>query len=157
MKRIIVNYGILTIGMFFVLSGAMAQKIQFGTYVERTCASPKAGAYFGIINKESLAFGIFYQETDIVYDYVLTEDQKNELPQKYEQEFAGVYIGAPLFQVKKIVVDLNIRTGLANGEYFVMTPTLLAKYKLVGNVSINGGVGIRAYRPTYQYGLAYTF
>lgn len=133
-----------------VMSFAMGQSLVTTSYVEQTSVSPKAGISVGVKNHYGIEYGGFYQESRLIEANLMTEQQRSELPKRYERVFWGGYVAFPLLVKKEVGIQLNIRTGVVNSESFVITPSLLAAYKVAKGIKIGGGVGVRSFRPTLQ-------
>jgi len=139
---------LIVIALFAALT-SQAQVLTAHTYVEKTHISPKFGTRLGVyLPKSQIEVGGFYQYSAPV--------SKSELGSytSYEKEFAGAYINYPLtINNPNLGLDLNLRTGLTNAKNFTITPTLLGHVKLLKQIYLNGGVGVRAFRPTYTFGI----
>lgn len=124
---------------------SLGQQLQASTYMEQTHISPKLGVAIGyrFEGTHSFEVGGFYQRS--------TVETKAEAgrPLKSENEFYGAFFAYPLVNKRLTVVNFNIRTGVSNGENFVITPSLLADLKPLKNINFGGGIGIRSFRPTY--------
>lgn len=133
---------ILTIASILALAaGSQAQTLQTSTYVEKTHYSPKVGTSVGYQFTNKFELGGFYQKA--------VEDQLAEAqPRIIEEEFYGAFVACPIWDSRAASLKFNIRTGVSNGENFVITPSVMAKSSPIPQVSIGGGVGIRAFRPT---------
>ena len=140
--------------MLLAVIAAKGQKFVTTTYVENTSISPKAGIAVGAENNYGWEYGGFYQESKVLEDMLLSEQDIARLPHRYEQVFYGAYFSAPVLQVYHAVLKFNVRTGVANQASFVITPSLLADLKINKAVSIGGGIGVRAFAPTFQTNLS---
>lgn len=125
---------------------SFSQQLEASTYLEQTHVSPKVGTAIGYQFGGTYSFevGGFYQRS--------TVELKAEAgrPLKSENEFYGAFFAYPLLDKKITSIKFNVRTGVSNGENFVITPSLLADLKPLKNVSFGGGIGIRSFRPTYM-------
>jgi hypothetical protein len=145
----------ITIIAFIVaLGSASAQAPLFRSYVEITKVSPKMGVAIGYKNNLSWEFGVFYQEAS-VYETLFTEE-RDYRPYNYEKTFVGLFFTAPITVSELFDIKCNVRTGVVNGENFVITPTIGADYKLSKKLLVGVGVGARAFRPTLQASVAYS-
>lgn len=119
-----------------------AQELSASTYLEKTHISPKVGTTVGVQFASDIEVGGFYQQSadpvEREYGRPLTE----------EREFYGVFFAYPVIGNDNANVKMNVRTGVSNGENFVITPSLYANYTPFRNITISSGVGTRALRPT---------
>ena len=138
---------ILTIMVMALSGAASAQKLNASTYIEKTHISPKIGTSLGVIFQSNIEVGGFYQQSA---DPIEREYGR---PLMEEREFYGVFFAYPVIGSNKANVKLNVRTGVSNNENFVITPGLLANYSPVKQVTVSGGVGTRAFRPTLLAGV----
>lgn len=129
---------------------AMAQGPVFTSYVEQTIVSPKAGIALGLKNQYHVEYGVFYQESSIFESSFMSEQRRANLPRNYEKVFWGGFVAFPIINRSSGEILFNIRTGVVNAESFVITPSLLGSFKLIGRVHLGGGIGIRAFSPTFQ-------
>ena len=118
---------LFTITLAAVLGTASAQQFVMRTYVEKTKISMKSGTAFGMENRYGWEYGGFYQESSLM-ESLLSNEEKGALPRFYEKEFYGMYFAAPVMDTKYVVVKAQVRTGVSNGENFVITPSVLADY-----------------------------
>ena len=129
---------------------ALGQSFIASTYVEKTSVSPKTGFSIGIENDYNIGYGAFYQESKLAEAAFMSQDERNNLPKRYEKVFYGLYLSVPVADYYRGSLVANIRTGVANGESFIITPSLLANYELTNTLSIGGGLGVRSFAPTFQ-------
>lgn len=148
---------ITTLVFAAVLGTVSAQKLIVKTYVEKTHMSPKTGTAIGFENRYLWEYGAFFQEASLMESFLMSEAAKEALPRHYEKEFAGIYFAVPVMSREHFTVKANVRTGVSNGENFVITPSLLADYKLAEHIRLGMGVGSRAFRPTLQGSLSFVF
>jgi len=142
------------IGMFFTTGVAFGQSFMTSAYVETTSVGPKSGVAIGAVNSYGFEYGGFYQDAKTL-DFVFASETKgSQLPRIYERVFFGAYVAAPIYSGSAVDLKLNIRTGVANGEVFVITPSLKGSYQVSRLFSIDAGVGVRAFRPTIQTGFS---
>lgn len=134
----------LTLVLLLAANHLSAQSLQTSTYVEQTKVSPKLGTSIGYQFSDEIEVGAFFQRA--------TEQKQPELgrPLTSENEFYGAYFAYPVFSRRLANIKFNVRTGVSNGENFVITPSLLANFKPLKNINIGGGIGTRAFRPTYM-------
>lgn len=138
-----------------ILGTANAQKVIVRTYIEKTHMSPKTGTAIGFENKHLWEFGAFFQEASLMESFMMSEIEKEALPRHYEKDFTGIYFAVPVRVRENLVLKANIRTGVSNGENFVITPSVLANYQLLNNFRIGMGVGSRSFRPTLQASVSF--
>ena len=125
-----------------------AQDLTARSYVEKTAIGNKLGTAVGYIFPCKVEVGGFYQKNaEFMNAQEITE-------RFYEKEFAGMYLNLPLKHYHKINFDLNVRTGVVNGQNFAITPSLLGSYSPVKAIKMGVGVGARMFRPTLQASLA---
>lgn len=146
----------LILPVFLLTCTVFAQQFVTSTYVERTSVSPKTGVSIGTVNRYGMEFGGFYQESKLIESTLMSERSLEALPRMYEQVFYGAYFACPLLYSRISEVRLNIRTGVVNGESFVITPSVLGRYKFNQTLSVGAGVGVRAFRPTFQTKISIT-
>ena len=133
-------------------SAAIGQGLVTSTYVETTSVGPKAGIAVGAVNQ----YGGFYQESKTLESLVMSETTRSALPHRYERVFAGLYFSVPVTFYNRGEIKFNVRTGVVNKESFIITPSLLADYRLNNLISIGGGVGVRNMAPTIQTKISFT-
>lgn len=124
------------------ISNIKAQGLQANTYVEQTHVSPKFGTSIGYEFADRIEVGGFFQRASV------QAEAEYGRPLSSENEFYGAYFAYPLVAARNATVKFNVRTGVSNGENFVITPSLMASYSPFRLVAIGGGVGVRAFRPT---------
>lgn len=140
-----------------VLGTASAQNVIVRTYIEKTHMSPKTGTSIGFENKYQWEYGAFFQEASLMESFMMSEEELESLPHQYERDFAGIYFAVPIVAREQFVVKANVRTGMSNGENFVITPSVLADYMPIKHFRLGLGVGSRAFRPTLQASVALSF
>ncbi|WP_370087437.1 hypothetical protein [Ekhidna sp.] len=140
-----------------VLGTVSAQKVVVRTYVEKTNMSLKTGTAIGFENKFNWEYGAFFQEASLMESFMMSKEDLEELPHMYEKDFVGIYFAVPIVSREQYLVKANVRTGITNGENFVITPSVLADYKPIKHLIIGMGVGVRGLRPTLQASVALSF
>lgn len=134
--------------LFAILGfGAKAQSLQASSYFERTTVGPKVGTSIGYEFIDLIEVGGFYQKA------INGAEGKETHGKWFEKEFYGAYFSYPVFDDFNTTVKLNVRTGVSNGENFLITPSLLANYHVFKRFSLGGGIGARMFRPTWQANL----
>lgn len=135
---------IFTTIVLFVAAHLNAQHVQTTTYIEQTHISPKLGTSVGYSFADHIEVGAFFQRA--------TEQQEAEPGRllKSENEFYGAYFAYPVFSRRMADIKFNVRTGVTNGENFVITPSLMATFKPLKNINIGGGIGTRSFKPSYM-------
>jgi hypothetical protein len=110
--------------------------------VERTHIGPKVGTATTYEFANLMEVGIFYQQatTKLEAEY--------GRPLMVENQFMGITMAAPLLSAGPILVKLNVRTGISNGQNFVITPALLGSLKILKRIDFQTGVGTRNFKPT---------
>ena len=122
-------------------------KLVISTYVERTHIGPKGGTALGVEFKNLMSLGLFYQESDLILT-VIGSDMSTDLPPFYEKQFYGMYYSVPIHHQGLVGFDFKLRTGVSNGENFVITPSVHSSLKLARYIELQSGVGMRSFRPT---------
>ena len=126
---------------------SIGQNLQASTFVERTHVSPKFGSSFGYQWDNQIELGGFYQTAQ--ENAGVSEHRRRWM----EREFYGIYFNYPMIGYAKANVKLNIRTGVVNGETFIITPGVLAHYSPIKQITVGAGLGTRTMRPTYRASL----
>ena len=149
----------LLLSLFFVavLASASAQKMIIRTYLEKTHMSPKTGTSIGFENQFGWEYGAFFQEASLMESFMMSEADVEALPRHYEREFTGLYFAVPIVSRESYIIKMNVRTGMTNGKNFLITPSVLADYKLAEYIRLGMGVGSRNFRPTIQGSVAFSF
>ncbi|MEP1094105.1 MAG: hypothetical protein ABJG78_03295 [Cyclobacteriaceae bacterium] len=150
------KYLLLALSLAAVLGTTSAQQFVLKTYTEKTKISTKTGTAFGIENRYGWEYGGFYQESSLM-ESLLSNEKKANLPRFYEKEFYGMYFSAPVMDSKYVVLKAHVRTGVSNGQNFVITPSFFADYNPSHHIRFGVGVGTRAFRPTLQGSLSILF
>ena len=128
---------------------AKSQELFTTSYMEKTKVSPKLGIQVGYKLKGGYTIGGFYQK-----EVELPMSQEVSKPRFYEKELYGVVLGTNLYCYKSLSVDLNVRTGVSNKANFVITPSTIVDYNLGKMIHVQGGIGMRGFRPTYLAGIS---
>jgi hypothetical protein len=132
----------------FAIQAVTAQRVITSSYMEYTKVSPKLGYSIGYqFGDTHIEVGAFQQNN------MAPENTEASTPSDYEQKFTGVYMNYPMLETKALNLTFKIRTGISNGENFVITPAINGDYKLYKKVQLTGGVGVRAFRPTLVSGI----
>lgn len=153
MKTLSIIRLIIGIGAILAINLASAQQIVGTTYVEKTHISPKLGYAIGfVISDLQMEVGAFHQNTITKIDL-----SESYMAQFYERTFSGIYMNYPVLSHRGFDVKFNIRMGVTNKENFAITPSVKLDYQLIRNLKITTGIGIRAFQPTYQSGIALNF
>lgn len=140
----------IIIALFFVtLPFANGQTLQLSTYIEATHITPKTGVNVRYVDPYlNYEIGAFFQECKTLERMWMTDESISSLPRFYEQTFMGIYFSYPMMQRNWFDLKFNIRTGIVNNEYFVITPAIMGDLKITSFIHIGGGIGTRAFRPT---------
>ncbi len=147
---------LFSVVLIVALGTASAQDVIVKTYVEKTRVGVKSGTSVGMENSYGWEYGGFYQESSLL-ESLMSEEQKALLPRNYEKTFYGAYFAAPVMESEFVVLKAHIRTGISNGENFVITPSLLADYKISSIARFGFGLGSRAFQPTMQASFSILF
>lgn len=150
------KYLLLISLLITVLKTVIAQQVVVTAYVEKTHVGPKSGTSIGHLNEYGWEYGAFYQESSLL-ESMLSEQQRALLPRFYEREFFGAYFTVPLVDTDLLSVRTQIRTGVVNREYFIITPSFLGDIRASKNIRFGLGVGTRALRPTWQLSYSMLF
>lgn len=133
-----------TLAILVIIGVSSAQNIAVGSYIEQTQVGPKIGTSIGFNTSMNVEFGGFYQKA---VEQVAPEGVR---PWTYEREFYGAYFNYPIVEGNITALKFNVRTGVTNGENFLITPSLLGSISPVKAVKIGAGLGMRAFRPTLR-------
>lgn len=125
-----------------------AQELVATSYVEQTIVSPKLGTSLGVQFDNQIEVGGFYQQSTNN-----PEPEAQGLPLRYEQEFAGAFVAYPLTQDHLVDLKMKVRVGVANGQNFVITPSVQGNLQATRKISIDAGLGVRVLRPTLMAGI----
>lgn len=132
----------------FAIQAASAQRIITSSYVEQTKVSPKLGYSIGYKFADThIEVGAFQQNS------MTTRSSETGSSMDYEKSFTGVYMNYPITANNTFSLNFKIRTGVSNGENFVITPAFNGDYKLFKKIQLTGGLGVRAFRPTVMSGI----
>jgi hypothetical protein len=149
MKKLIATLTFLALGASFTFAQVNAR-----LYTEVTHVSPKLGTaitysvpgYIGDIE-----LGVFYQKSASEVG-----DPSEAFQTPYEKEFYGILTSFTMLDKQIFELDIDIRTGMANGSNFVVTPSVRGGLKM-GKISLSAGIGTRCFRPTYTAGISVKF
>ena len=133
---------LITIALIIISLATYGQSLSLSSYVEQTQIGPKLGTSIGFNTNIDIEVGGFYQKA---VEVTGTEGMR---PWKIEQEFYGAYFNYPITKGEHLGLKFNVRTGVSNGENFVITPSLLGSLSPVKAIKIGAGLGVRALRPT---------
>ncbi len=139
----------LTFLLWSTLSLAHAQKTFMNTYVERTKVGPKMGTQLGVSFDEKYEIAAFFQRQAPMLEF----GESSPKPRFYEKEFAGVLFAGSIWQRGDFNILMNARVGVSNKINFVITPSVVSEIKVTSMLSVQAGVGVRAFRPTAQFGI----
>ncbi|MEP4532705.1 MAG: hypothetical protein ABJ004_06440 [Cyclobacteriaceae bacterium] len=135
---------LLTTAILLSAAALRAQGPTIKSYVELTHIGNKYGTAIGYSFKNHIEVGGFHQEAPAFMNNL------ESMPRFYEKTFTGAYFNFPVKRYEKGGMDLNIRTGAINSEYFCITPTAQGYFNPVKLIKLGAGVGIKAFRPTFQ-------
>ena len=110
----------------------------------KTEVGPKVGTSVGFNSKAGIEVGGFFQKA------VEGTAPEGATPWNYEKEFYGAYFTYPVVSGYFVDLGFNVRTGVSNGENFVITPSILTSIAPIQQIKIGAGLGVRAMRPTVQ-------
>ncbi len=141
---------ISTIFAFLIMTTfTFGQDLLLKSYVEQTIVGPKVGTSVGFMVMSGIEVGGFYQKA---VDGAAPEGANKW---NFEEQFYGAFFTYPVVNKRTFDLGFNVRTGVSNGENFVITPSLLASISPIRSVKIGAGVGIRGLRPTLQGSIAF--
>lgn len=138
---------LLIVAVGIGILAAKAQSLNAATYVEQTHISAKVGTAFGYTFSSNIELGGFYQQA------AQPVQREYGRPLMEEEEFYGVFFAYPIIGSDKANLKMNVRTGVSNGENFVITPGVVANYSPFKKITLSSGVGTRAFRPTLMASL----
>jgi len=142
----------LVLFTILLVGSAQSQKFSARSYTEFTHISPKQGMMVTVQNNDGLKFGLFYQR-----ELTKTESSLEGLALKVrEKTFSGIYLAFPCINHKKANLDFGIRTGIKNGKYFSITPSIAGTYKLSKKFGVVMGISSRNLRPTLIAGFSFS-
>lgn len=114
-----------------------------GSYVERTIASPMVGTSIVYEGKRLIEIGGFIQKS------MEPVAEGRDSYKREETHFYGAYFAYPLIKINRgTVIKFHARTGVTNGQNFIITPGIIAQYSPYKKVTISGGFGGRSFMPT---------
>lgn len=157
MKQLRLFIAVLAILLLGFIKSANAQHVMVRTYIEQTKVGPKSGVSAAYVSKFGFEVGGFYQNERYMNSIMVFDQNPSQFPKEYEQEFYGFLVAAPVITREDFQSKVVIRTGLINNEYLTITPTFLTEIKPYERVSMGLGVGFRAFRPTWQGSIGFTF
>jgi hypothetical protein len=124
---------------------ATAQQLTAKAYVEKTNLNLKNGMGVGFNFANDAEVGGFYQESAGFGNM-----EQQPLSTFVEQEFYGIYGAYPLMNRRVVDVKYQVRTGVSNGQNFVITSSILTDVMVMNRIKVGAGVGSRNFRPTLQ-------
>ncbi len=143
--KTVITYSII---LFALLSKGYAQNLFTTSYIEKAKVSPKVGMLIGYQFASKHEVGVFYQK-----EVDLPTSDESAKPRFYEKEFLGVNVASQLISLNKLNLIMDVRIGVTNKTNFAITPSLKMDYEIIKRFHINGGLGVRSFRPTLQGGL----
>lgn len=135
---------LLITAILFTSAVLHAQGPSIKSYVELTHIGNKYGTAVGYSFKNHIEVGGFHQEAPAFMN------DMESMPRFYEKNFSGAYFNFPVKRYEKGGMDLNIRAGAINSEYFCITPTAQGYFNPIKAIKLGAGIGIKAFRPTFQ-------
>lgn len=151
---------ITTITLFILASAlAFGQQYTLETYQETTNKGIKQGMAAGwVFTVDNYGYQPYKITLGGFYQHAVLTSQTSEQRLMMEKVFTGMYVESQLMNHKKFDLWFNARVGLQNGENFLITPMMKAKYALVKNLELTAGVGARGFKnPTLAYGASFSF
>ncbi|WP_421875256.1 hypothetical protein [Marinoscillum sp.] len=134
---------LITLILFsLVTTATWGQDLLVNSYVEQTNVGPKVGTSIGVGTNFKFEFGGFYQKAVDVNAPETTPSWT------IEQEFYGAYFNYAIAESNHFGLQFNVRTGVSNGQNFVITPSLLGSVSPIKTVKLGAGLGVRAFQPT---------
>lgn len=148
-----IRSALIIFNLLFVLTAMVAQNLRTGAYFEKTVPNLQVGFSSGVLIKGSWEMGGFYQKE--MYGQQFYESAPHPA---IEKTYAGLYIQHPVFHYQGCPLNLNVRTGIRNGNRILIAPSLryeiaLGK-RLIADAGLGGaGIGSGNFRPTMFFGL----
>ncbi len=133
---------LITIAATLITLTTYGQSLRLNSYIEQTNLGPKLGTSEGFNTNIDIEVGGFYQKA------VEVTGAEGVRPWTIEKEFYGAYFNYPITRGEHVGLKFNVRTGVSNGENFVITPSLLGTLSPAKAIKIGAGLGVRALRPT---------
>jgi len=133
------------------------QKINVAAYTEQSRGT-SVGVSMGISNEQyytgysplEFNYGVFLQKKTTYPTGIESGSNKNT-----ELSLVGLYGNVGVYEMNRLKVLLEIRTGIQNFKYFLIAPGLNANYKLNPRVSLQAGVSTRnILMITYKAGIS---
>lgn len=146
---------IAALSLLFLANQGMAQ-IGGQQYTEITKNAAKIGTAItysmpGRIG--DIQVGAFYQTvTDVP-----ASGEFNTSYTSIEEKFYGLLTSFTFANGRLFEADMNIRIGLANDEYFVVTPSAMGYVKPHPKLKIGAGLGVRSFTPTFIGSIGWSF
>lgn len=140
---------IITVGTLLTVHMTRAQEVFIEPYAEQTITGQKLGLQIGHESPLGYEIGTFIQKESAVF----VSREGAEKPRFYEQEFIGVFFAGSIYSSDQFDVKVNVRTGAVNRTNFAITPAVIGSYRLSKFMKLQGGLGMRALRPTFRLGL----
>ncbi len=134
----------ITFAILLVSTVAFSQNLSVSSYMERTVVGSKVGTSVGYSSKSGIEYGGFYQRA------VDGATPEGATKWNFEQQFYGAFFTYPVISGNFFNLGFNVRTGVSNGENFVITPSLLSSISPIKSIKLGAGIGVRALRPTIQ-------
>ncbi|MEM8939860.1 MAG: hypothetical protein AAGC64_10985 [Bacteroidota bacterium] len=122
------------------------------SYMEKTKDGMKLGATAGFKNVYGIEWGCFYQR-----DVKIQNETKSTQVRRMEDKIIGFYFAGSIFDSRYFNSKIHARVGIVDGEGLAIIPTMFSYFKAGDRLRIGGGVGLRAYAPTYLTSLSIIF
>lgn len=133
MKKIHKTYILAVLGLMMTLQG-LGQRLKMSTSIEKTIMGVQLGSVVSYEFANHFSIGGFYQKN---LRGTSETDQR-----KYE--FTGGIISVPIAQCTNIMVSGNLRAGLSNKRFVIVTPGVETEISISKLLSVSLGVSIRA-------------
>lgn len=140
---------------FIAILSVNAQSFNSSTYIEKTVLNLQVGFSSGIAIKNNVELGGFYQSEVVGQRF----DESLAQP-TYEESYFGIYAQKTVFQYEGSPLNVNIRTGILNGNKMLIAPSLRYELRLSDRIRFDaglGGAGIGGgnFRPTMFFGFKF--
>lgn len=129
----------ITILLAILFCSVSAQEIVLQVGAEKTVAGAQYGTMISAESKKQWGIGIFYQNG------IANSSENNR---SNSSSFFGTMVQAPLVRCEKITVFANLRAGLVNEKFVVISPSVETRMSLSPRTGIAFGSSIRMGHPS---------
>ena len=135
---------LLYVFSFFICSIGCAQGLSISVGAEMNVSSTESQFMMGYQSNNEWSLGVFYQNKCTI---PLFEQSKAARV----NEWFGVFLIAPIVKTKKISFYGQLRAGLVNDRFLLLTPSLETKIKITKWLAIGTGSSYRYGYPTFLF------